>query len=131
MYRLFVGCAVLSILAGCASSGTAPPRQARSDTAVQAAESASGVAGAPALPAGAPVKVVDIKDFDYRTVCKDVAKPGSRIVVGQHCYSVSENDARRVRDGRVEAALREQEEVTLDARERDLEHQLPVMMIRR
>jgi hypothetical protein len=84
-----------------------------------------------ALPAGTPVTVVDIKDFDYRTVCKDVTKPGSRIVVGQQCYPVSENDALRVQDGRVEAAMREQDEIAREARERDLERQLPVLMMRR
>ena len=130
MYRLFVGSAILSILAGCASNVTEPARQARNDVAAQAAPGVSG-APMPALRAGTPVTVVDVEDFDNRTVCKDVTKPGTRMVVGQHCYSVSANDTPRVQDARVEAAMREQEEVTRAARERDLEHQLPVLMMRR
>jgi hypothetical protein len=134
MYRLFVGCAVLTILAGCASSVTGSARQARNDSAAQAAQAAPGVSSvpaSPALPAGAPVTMVDIEDFDYRTVCKDVTKPGTRIVVGQRCYSVSEKNVSLVQDAAVEAAMREQAEVTREARERDLERQLPVLMMRR
>lgn len=130
MYRLFVASAVLFSLTGCASTATAPDRQTRTDVAPQAAgPGASGAEATPALPTGAPPKVVEVADFDDWTVCEDVTKPGTRMVVGQRCTPV--RAAGRARDDRVEAAMREQEEITRAARERDLERQLPLPMIRR
>lgn len=126
MHRLFVASVVLG-LAGCASAGLEPARQARNDVAAAEAPNPDARAS-PALPPGTPVTVVEVEDFNDRTVCEDVTKPGSRIVVGEHCHPV--RSAERVHDSRVEDALREQEEITRAARERDLQSQLPVLMRR-
>jgi hypothetical protein len=124
MYRLFVLSAVLPILAGCASSAPEPDLQARNDLA-ETAPAAPAAAAASTLSAAAPV-VVDVEDFKYRTVCKNVVRTGTRIVVDKHCYSIGENDTRQESTVAVEA-LRAQQELTRAARERDLDYQRPVL----
>ena len=131
MYRLFVCSAVLWLLTGCASNVTQPALQARNDLAAQAAPVAAAVPATPAQPAGAPLAVVDVEDFKNRTFCKKVMKPGTRIVVGKQC--ISEGDARQAREretmrNQAEASLREQEQITRAARQRDLDYQRPVLV---
>jgi hypothetical protein len=131
MYRLFVGSAVLSILAGCASNVPEPALQARNDPAQAAPVTAAVAAPAPVLSSGAPV-AVDVEDFKNRTFCKNVVKPGTRIVVGKQCNS-SESDRRHAREqeatrAQTEASLHQQDQITRAARERDLDYQRPVLM---
>jgi hypothetical protein len=132
MIRLFVCSAVVWILAGCASNVPEPALQARNDLAAQAAPAAAVAApAAPVLlPAGAPLTVVDVEDFKNRTFCKNVMKPGTRIVVGKQC--TSGNDTRQAREKetmrhQAEASLREQDQITRAARQRDLDYQRPVL----
>ena len=101
MYRLFVFSAVLPILAGCASSVPEPDLQTRNDLA-ETAPAAPAAATASALPDATPV-VVDVEDFKYRTVCKDVVRTGTRIVVDKYCYSIGDNDTRQESTVAVEA----------------------------
>ncbi len=57
-------------------------------------------------------------------------KPGTRIVVGKQC--TSEDDTRQARertiDHQAEASLREQDQITRAARQRDLDYQRPVLV---
>ena len=123
---------VLWLLAGCASTVTEPALQARNDLAAPGAPAAAlATPAAPALPAGALLTVVDVEDFRNRTFCKNVMKPGTRIVVGKQC--ISEGDARHAREQeamrhQAEASLREQEQITRAARQRDLDYQRPVLV---
>jgi hypothetical protein len=129
MHRLFLLSALLSLCSACAFGVTKPPSEAHRDLAGdgQPAENGTRAASAtPAAAASAPITVVDIEDFASVAVCKDVTKPGTRIVIGQQCYSP--DDRRRTRErerdfllGPVETAMREQEQITRAARERDLQ----------
>jgi hypothetical protein len=125
MYRLLVFSAVLPILAGCASSVPEPGLQASNDLA-KATPSAPAATAASELPGGAPTAVVDIEDFKNRTVCKNVMRTGTRIVVDKQCYSIDDRSGRQDATAN-EAALRQQQELTRAARERDLDYQRPVL----
>jgi hypothetical protein len=127
-----LGCsAVLALLAGCASNVPDPAADARDDLAAATASAASAT---PAAPAAEPV-VVEVEDFNYRIMCEDIVKPGSRIVIGERCTPLSESGSRQARETEqmrldTEAVLREHDQITRAARERDLEAQLPVLMRR-
>ena len=103
--------AVALAAAGCSAASTDPT---------------PSVAAAPALrteaagePAAIPVTEVDIADIN-RIRCDPVTRPGTRIVVGEHCYPVGR---RRIDEEalaeQLEQVRRDQEE--LDRRRREAE----------
>jgi hypothetical protein len=127
MHRLFVLSAVLSLSSACASDVTKAPLEARNDFRGREQATSNGAPAVLAMPEGsasAPITVVDIEDFASVAMCRDVTKPGTRIVIGQHCHSSADTRRSHERDfllGPVETAMREQEQITRAARERDLQ----------
>ena len=119
MNRLYVSFVSSASLAGCAASTPTPEPEL---VAAPAHESSSPEEFAPE-----EVETVDVAELDQKTVCEQIKRPGSRIVVETRCYTpdARSNDAAVKEEvERVKEILRrEQENLERQQRERELGQQ--------
>lgn len=80
MQKLCLSLGTLLLVCGCATTSSGP--------AVPAIASSGAVESAPRINADAvPMETVEISDFAEVTICEEIKRPGSRIVVGEYCYT--------------------------------------------
>lgn len=126
MHRLLSAAAVLAFAGGCA----APPHQPEEPAAAADAAAAAVDAAAAAFSADSvsvtPEVTIDVTGDSAETVCENLTRPGSRIVVERRCYTADSNDPtlalqrERVR-AQIEMLRHEQEELQRRQRNRDIE----------
>jgi hypothetical protein len=123
MYKPIVSLVFLPLgLAGCATNQDLPVANYAADGGLTVQESAAASAEGGAV--AAVDDSVSLTEMSQRTVCEDIRRPGSRIVIERRCYTPDANpeyDAQRQHMvyQQLEMLRREQEEMERMARERD------------
>jgi hypothetical protein len=141
MYARYMSLVLLPILAGCAATQTPPASlQSESTATARQSESTLRAEGSSAMPAAAVAATgsVNVQELSQRTVCEQIRRPGSRIVIANRCYTPDANpegDARRAELVRqqMDELRREQEAMERMAleREREMARQRALMMQQR
>jgi hypothetical protein len=123
MYKPIVSVFFLPLgLAGCATHQDLPAANFAADGGLTVQESAAASAEGGAV--AAVDDSVSLNDMSRPTICEDIRRPGSRIVVERRCYTPDANpeyDAHRQHMvyQQIEMLRREQEEMERMARERE------------
>jgi hypothetical protein len=120
MYKRIVSLVLLPLaLAGCAANQNLPIANFAADGGPAVQETAAASAASPAVDLA-----VNYSEMNQPTVCQDIRRPGSRIIVERRCYTPDaepEDTAyqQQMVLQQVERFRREQEEMERAMRERD------------
>lgn len=123
MYKPIVSLVLLPLgLAGCAANQNLPVANFAADGGFAVQESAAASAEGEAV--AAVVDSVSLSEMSQPTICEDIRRPGSRIVIERRCYTPDANpeyDAYRQQMvyQQIEMLRREQEEMERAMRERE------------